>query len=395
MALTKLAVDHAKPRGKRYELPDSGSRGIPGFALRVGETGVRSYVLRYRVAGRQRRVTIGLATVLTLAEARERAREIVGQARKGVDPAQEMRERQRDTVAVVAEEYLKRHVRPNLKSVRQTERRLNRDIVKAWGDRPISSITRRDVVALADAIHDHAPVSANRTLQLAHRFFAWSVKRSIIAANPAAGVDLPHKERRRERTLTEAELAAVWRALEALGWPWGDFGRLLMLSAARRAEWAEATWGELDLERAIWRVPGARTKGGEEHVLPLTPPMIEIIEAVPRVAGEALVFPSSRPGRPISAFSGALRRVHEASGTGGWSWHDCRRTVRTSLARLGVMPHVAERLLGHNFGSKIERTYDLHRYLPEVRQALLLWNSDLERIVGGGEAKVLPIRGAG
>ena len=81
-------------------------------------------MLRYRVAGRQRRVTIGLATVLTLAEARERAREIVGQARKGVDPAEEKLTRQRDTVRAVAAEYIKRHVRPNLKSARQTERRL-------------------------------------------------------------------------------------------------------------------------------------------------------------------------------------------------------------------------------------------------------------------------------
>jgi integrase len=120
--------------------------------------------------------------------------------------------------------------------------------------------------------------------------------------------------------------------------------------------------------------------------------MLEILEAVPRVDGEALVFPSSRPGRPISSFSTALRRVHAASGTSGWAWHDLRRSVRTSMARLGVLPHVAERVLGHSFGSKVERTYDLHRYLPEVRQALLLWNSDLERIVGGGAPKVVSIR---
>jgi integrase len=385
--LTQLGVDKAKPRGRRYEKPD-GPGGVPGFALRVGATGDKTFVVRVRVNGAQRRVTIGKAAVLSLAEARARARKIVDEGPPEETP-------RRGTVADAAEEYLARHVRRNLRSSAPTERRLNRDVVKAWGGRPIDSITRRDVVALVDALHDRAPVSANRTLQLVHRFFAWSVKRSIMAANPAAGVDLPHREKRRERTLSEAELAAVWPALEAMGWPWGDFGRLLLLSAARRAEWAEATWPELDLERAVWRVPGARIKGGEEHVLPLTPEMIAILGAVPRVDAETLVFPSSRPGRPISAFSGALRRVHEASGTGGWAWHDLRRTVRTSLARLGVPPHVAERVLGHSFGSKVERTYDLHRYLPEVRQALLLWSADLERIVGGSAPTVVPIRGVG
>jgi integrase len=330
-------------------------------------------------------VTIGKAAVLSLGEARARARKIVDEGPPEEAP-------RRDTVASAAEEYLARHVRRNLRSSAQTERRLKRDVLAAWGGRPIDSITQRDVVALVDAICDTAPVSANRTLQLTHRFFHWCAKRKIMKANPAAGVDLPHKEKSRERTLTEAELAAVWRALEALGWPWGDFGRLLLLSAARRAEWAEAVWSEVDLEHAIWRVPGARTKGGVEHLLPLTPPMLAIIEAVPRVDGEALVFPSSRPGRPISAFSRALRRVHATSGTGGWTWHDLRRTVRTSLGRLGVLPHVAERVLGHSFGSKVERTYDLHRYLPEVRQALLLWSADLERIVGGGAPKVVSIR---
>jgi integrase len=393
MALTKLAVDNAKPCGKRYELPDSGSRGIPGFALRVGETGVRSYVLRYRVAGRQRRVTIGLATVLTLAEARERARKIVDQARKGVDPAQEMRERQRDTVAAVAKEYIDRHVRPNLKSVRQTERRLNSDVVKAWGDRPISSITRRDVVALVDRIHDRAPVSANRTLQLLHRFFAWALKREILEANPAAGVDLPHKEWSRKRTLSEDELRRVWRAFEGMGWPWGDFGRLVILSGARRSEWAEAHWSEIDFESALWRLPPARSKTGEGRELPLVPAMLGILEAAPRVGGETLIFPSSRAGRPISGFSKALRRVHDASGTSGWHWHDCRRTLRTNLGRVGVLPHIGERVLGHAFGKQIERVYDLHRYSAQVREALLLWSADLERIVGGGGAsKVVPIR---
>jgi integrase len=391
--LTQLTVDKTKPRGGRYEIPD-GPGGVPGFALRVGTTGGKSYVVRVRARGIQRRVLIGKAAVLDLAEARARARKIVDQAREGMDPAPKAQPR-RETVAAAAEEYLARHVRRNLRSSVATERRLKRDVVAAWGDRPVDSITRRDVVALVDAIADKAPVSANRTLQLVHRFFRWCVKRSILEANAAAGIDLPHKEHGRDRTLTDGELAAAWGAFEAMGWPWGDFGRLLVLTGARRAEWAEARWSELDLEHALWTLPPARSKSGKGHVLPLTPLMIEILTAMPRVDGEELLFPSRRRGRPIRSFSKALPWVHEASGTSGWSWHDLRRTFRTGLARLGVQPHVAERVIGHAFGSKVERTYDRHRYLPEVRQALLLWQAELERIIGGGAPKVEPLRRAG
>ena len=388
--LTQLAVDKAKPRAARYEISD-GPGGVPGFALRVGATGDKSYVVRVRVGGVQRRVLIGNAAVLPLAEARARARKIVDQAREGIDPAPREAPR-RETVAAVVEEYLARHVRRNLRSSAAIERRLKRDIVATWGARPVDSIRRRDVVALADDIADRAPVSANRTLQLAHRFFAWAVKRSIIEVNPASGVDLPHKERGRDRVLGDAELAAAWRAFEDMGWPWGDFGRLLALSAARRAEWAEARWSEIDLERVTWAVPPERHKSGAGLVLPLTPAMVDILAAMPRVDGEDLVFPSGRRGRPVSGFSKALRRVHEASGTNGWSWHDLRRTVRTNLSRLGVQPHVAERVLGHAYGTKIERTYDRHRYQAEVRQALLLWQAELERVIGGGAPKIVPFR---
>ena len=387
--LTQLAVDKAKPRAARFEIPD-GPGGVPGFALRVGD-GRKVYTVRVRVRGDQRRVTVGNAAVLPLAEARARARRIVDRAREGIDPAPREAPR-RDTVAVVAEEYLSKHVRRNLRSAAATERRLKRDIVAAWGTRPIDSIRRRDVVALVDDIHDRAPVAANRALQLAHRFFNWCQKRSIVEVNPAAGVDLPHREIGRDRTLSDAELAAAWGAFVGMAWPWGSLGRLLVLSGARRAEWAEARWTEVDLDRQLWRLPPERHKSGAGLELPLTPMMVGILEAIPRFQDEDLLFPSARRGRPISSFSKALKKVHEASGTSGWSWHDLRRTVRTGLSRLGVQPHVAERVLGHTFGSRIERTYDRHRYQGEVRRALELWQAELQRITGGGERTVVAIR---
>ena len=393
--LTQLGVDKARRRGRRYELAD-GPGGVPGFALRVGETGAKSYVLRYRVGGRQRRATIGSAAVITLAEARARARKLVDQARAGIDPVEANRSRHQGTVAIVVEEYAERHLRRNLRSGAWAEARLKRDVVAAWGERSIQSIAKRDVVALIDSIHDRAPVSANRTLQLIKALMNWCVKRSILEVNAAAGVDLPCRELPRERTLDETEIAAVWQAFETMGHPFGDLGRLLLLTAARRGELAGATWNEIDLEREVWHLPASRVKAGAPHTLPLVPKVLKILEAIPRIAGSDLVFPSGRAGSftPIAGFSRTLKTAHVLSGTSGWTWHDLRRSARSHLSRIGVRPDIAERVLGHLVGSKLVRTYDHYNFAGEVRQALLLWSAELERIVAGEAAKIVPLRPA-
>jgi integrase len=394
--LTQLAVDKAKPGASRRELPD-GPGGVPGFALRIGETGVKSYVLRYRVGGRQNRVTIGSAAVLSLAEARQRARKLVDQAKAGIDPAAakaERRAQQQNTVRAVAQEYLDRHVKRNLKSAASAERRLQRDVIAAWGERPIQNITKAHVVRLVDSIADRgAGVSANRTLQQVKAFLSWCVKRSILEVNVAVGVDLPHKERSRERTLTGAEIKGAWEAFMTMGWPYGDVGRLLLLLAQRAGETSAMRWGQLDLENATWGIPPEVAKTGAEHVVPLPPAALEILDAIPRIGASPLVFPG-RGDRPVTSFGRALQRVHELSGTAGWTWHDLRRTARSGMARLGVQPHIAERALNHAVGSKIARTYDLHRYLPEVRQALLLWSAEVDRIVSGEPGKIVTLRPA-
>jgi integrase len=239
-------------------------------------------------------------------------------------------------------------------------------------------------------------VVANRVLSHLRGLLRWAVRNDYLATNPALDIDRPHDEQPRQRALSDVEIRAVWRAFDAIGYPFGVLGKLLVLTGQRRGEWAGASWSEVDAARQVWSLPAGRSKSGAAHVLPLTPEVVAILEAIPRIDGADLIFPSARPGsdRPISGFSKALRTAHRLSDTAAWTWHDLRRTCRTGFARLGVTAAVGERILNHSDGTRspIAAVYDVHGYQGEMRAALALWAAEVDRIVAGEPAKVVALR---
>jgi integrase len=189
----------------------------------------------------------------------------------------------------------------------------------------------------------------------------------------------------------------VWQAFDQMAYPFGTLGQLLLLTGQRRGEWAGASWSELDVERATWSLPASRSKTGAAQLLPLVPHVLAILETIPRIDGSTLLFPSGRAGsaNPISGFSKALATAQKLSGTSDWVWHDLRRTCRTGFARLGVTAAVGERVLNHSDGtrSRIAAVYDQYGYQSEMRRALELWSGEVERVVAGEPAKVVPLHG--
>ena len=399
--LTTLMIEKAKPRpGKRYDLLD-GPHGLPGFTCRVSERGVKTFALRYWLKGTQRRLTLGRWPVLTLAAARAAARAALETAATGVDPAtakvEAKRERERDSVEAIVGRYVERYLKKETRRWHDAERMFARDVLPIWGGRPIQGIDRRDVLDLVDGISDRgSPVAANRTLSLIKRFLNWAVEDGYVEANVAAGIKARHKETPRERILSETEIRAAWQAFDQLGYPFGVLGQLLLLTGQRRGEMAGLRWDDLDLEAGALHLAGAATKTGVAHVVPLPRAAVALLQGLPRIDGSLLVFPANRVGsvNPIGGFSKALASAHRLSGTTGWHWHDLRRTCASHMARLGVAPHVVEKILNHNAGSTmsvIARTYNRYNYQAEQRQALELWAAELDRIVTGGPAKVVAI----
>jgi integrase len=322
---------------------------------------------------------------MSLVEAREAWRVARLAVAKGENPAH-VRPTAADSFAAVAADWLDRDQGQN-RSAKEVRRVIMRDVVPMWGDRPIARITRRDVAELIDRIVDRgAVIMARRLHSHLHRLFRWAVGRGILETNPMADLPKPGAAVKRDRVLTDSELAAVWKATEKVGWPFGPAVRLLILTSSRRDEIGSLAWSEIHGDEI--RLSAERSKSGEARIVPLSPAAVALIDALPRTSGE---FVFSHNGSGLGGWSRAKRAIDAAAAdmNGGplppWRLHDVRRSAATRLQGLGVGLQVVESILGHVAGSRggIVSVYQKYQYLTEQRAALTAWAQELDRIVQG------------
>jgi integrase len=302
------------------------------------------------------------------------------------------------TFGALAQEFLARHVAKKMlpRSQKEYARGISR-FLPAWQHRPVARITRADIVAELDKLEDkHGPVARNRALANVGSLFTFALKREAIPASPALKIDmLPEKPR--ERWLRDDELARLWGAFDALRYPWGDWGKLLCLTAQRREQVATMQWEAVDFANAVWY---ARQKGDRALLVPLGPMALALLHSLRPADGAAptgYVFTTGRTrgkrggGQShIQGFAYAKGLVEEALAAAGpplaqWTFHDIRRTVSTGLSRLKVPPHIRELVLGHAVMDRLVKTYDQHDYLDEKRAALEAWEAHLASVLAGGK----------
>jgi integrase len=412
--LTDVRVRNARPAENQYEIFD---RAIGGFALRVSPSGTKSYVVNFRCNGKNRRMKLGNAIVMSLADAREAAMLAKAKAKSGIDPLderdrdqeQQQREVQMEklkdehTFAAIADLYIQRYAKgsgttPNKKTWREDERTLQKYVVPKWGARRIEDIGRSDVVAMLDAVEDGSGLyQANRVLAVVRKLFNWAlVERALIEVTPIVPGMARKGEKKRTRVLNEAEIRSVWAAALLLGYPFGNLFQLLLATGQRRDEVANMKWSHLDLDAALWTIPSGGTKADRgDHMVPLNKAATEIINSVPRVDGSDLLFPtSSNVKRPVSGYSKAKKRCDDLTAsrdfqnTGmvavmDWRLHDLRRTMATVMERdLNIQPYVIGAVLNHDpTGYKgVTANYAVGELTSQKRAAMDAWGQKLEGI---------------
>ena len=383
------AIKPAEP-GKRIILHDA---QIPGFGIRVTERSAEenkgSFVLVTRFPGSTNPVPrrIGDYPAMSLAKAREIAREWREDLRQGVDPKAKEAERRReeerrrgDTFAAVFLAFADDHL-STLRTGADVKRAVERHVVERWGHRPISEIRRADVNELVRTLRKDAPIGANRILAYVKTFFTWAVDQELIEASPAASVKRPAKEVKRDRVLTDLEIRAIWQACGGLG-AFGRAFRFMLATGQRRSEVGEMTWSELDRTQRLWTLSRERTKADRAHEVPFSGLAMAIIEECQPLGD--FVFSTGRgvPARPISGWSKAKAALDSKSGVTNWHVHDLRRTAATQMARLGVDRVVIAKVLNHA-ENEVTAVYDRHRYDREKRRALDLWGERLAAIIDG------------
>jgi integrase len=383
MRFTNASVAKVRAAGKPTEFFDE---LLSGFGLRVMPSGSRAFFAMGRINGAVRRYPIGKAHLIELAEARETARNILRQLAQGIDPEAARREEEVSTVQHVVASFAAKRL-AGLRSGHDVRKMLERELVIRYGSRPISSLTRGDVIAMLDEMMTSGRTTmANRTLAATRRLLAWSAERELVAANVAQGVRPPHRERSRDRILDDAELAAVWCAAGEI--TNGDIIRLLILLGCRRDEAGDMEWSEIDLQSRTLTIAAHRYKSGRQHVILLSEAAVEILCARHSEGASGRVF-------PVVSWHKRKVTIDELSGVRDWRLHDLRRSVASNLARMGVAPQVLARCLGHSAApsaSGVLRVYNKYSYDREGRAALEAWSRELERIVSGRSGKVIRLR---
>lgn len=397
--LTKAVVEKCQPEtGTRIIVWDT---EVPGFGLRVTGAG-RTYFVRYRAGtGRtasRKDFTIGKhGAPWTVENARKEARKILGRVAEGQDPqAEKVLARiipNARTFEDVARQFLDRHVMRNLRpsTARDYRSILENKLIPAWQRRDISDIGRPDIHLVLDKIHDRAPVMARLSFAVMRRLFGFAMERGIIDENPCNGMKAPAAPRARDRVLDEHELAAFWESTEAMGWPFRQAFRLLLLTGQRRSEVSGMRWSEIDLEKGEWVIPAERSKNGKEHVVDLSSAAMSEIDAAPRIGpfvfgktGQAELQGWSKAKKVLD---GKIRDLFGIENpVPGWRVHDLRRTAASGMAGMGVGPHVVERVLNHVSGAQggLVGVYQRYEYREERRNALMAWEERVLRLTGDG-----------
>ncbi len=413
--LTDMQIRAWIKTGERFEGRADGN----GLYLRYRKTDkIPTWRFRYKLAGKPRVMLMGSYSELSLAKARDIAKELSARVALGYDVAAEKQERKAEALAKMeaeknamhvselAAEYFERQILPRWKHPDILRRRIDKDINPCIGHLKVEDVKPRHIDKMLKSIVDRgAPTIATDVLRWTRRIFDYGIKRLTLEINPCSAFEVSDaggKEVARDRWLTRGELIQLFQAMRTAK----GFSRqneltfkLLLALCVRKMELCAARWEEFDLDTAIWHLPEERSKNGDAIDIPLPPPTVEWLQELHTFScNSAWVLPARKmqhrmiPHIQESTLPVALAKVRaEMPDVPNFTIHDFRRTARTHLAALGIDPIVAERCLNHRIKG-VEGIYNRHQYFDERKTALTQWANLLVALERGEDYNVTSLK---
>jgi len=403
MKLTDVAVRKAAPRAKRYKLADGG-----GMYLEVTPGGAKYWRLKYRVAGREKRLALGVYPTVSLSAARQGCQEAHRLLAQGIDPgvARKAAKQQRvevataarDTFEAVAREWMARQEVAEV-TANKTRWILETFLFPEIGGRPIAEVTPRELLTALRKIEEGGKLeTAKRAKIKAGQVFRYALLEGKAESDPTASLRGALKAPKGNHHAAVTDPTRMGELLRSIN---GFAGQPVTLAALKLAplvfvrpgELRNAEWGELDLDGAIWRIPGEKMKMGAAHLVPLSTQAVAVLRELYPLTGDGrYVFPGLRTSsRPMSenTVNAALRRLGYSGDE--MTGHGFRSMAATRLNEMGWNADAIERQLAHAESNKVRDAYThAAQYLDERTRMMQAWADYLDELRAGG--RVIPIR---
>ena len=392
--ITKRSIDALIASSENDILWDD---SIRGFGAKRTKSGAVSYVLQFRMGGREsktRRYTIGShGSPWSPSTARAEAERLFILVAQGTDPGEAERQRRREAVDLAFDNYADRFVDSCVGKgwKRLAEQGLRLHVKPVLGSKPLPRLVRSDIIAVMDRMPREQIGNIRNVFAVMRRLFRWAVGRGDIDRSPMEGMETPPAVTPRDRWLSDQELARVWLAAPHTHHCFGPIIRLLIVTGQRREEVSSLRWEEVDQVARMWTLPKERAKNGKSNQIPLNDLAVAVLD---QVAGAAKwpragkLFATARGGAFTGYSKGKDKLVSLLSQDGGepvpdWRLHDLRRTLATGFQRLGIRFEVTEAVLNHVGGSRagVAGISQRHDWKEEKQEALKLWNDHVSSAI--------------
>jgi integrase len=387
--------------------------GLRGFGVRVAASGRKTFTVRYVLHGKQLRHDIGIYEVtIGYAAARAEGERIISEARNGRDPFAStalLKKADISTFAGLCSKYLadpapgrKGRVLSEVTRTGMT-RIINKELIPVWGARDPNGIQPEEVeawvrgVASGDGRKKPAPYLANRSFDYMAMVYSWAIRRRLMKYTPFVGLDKPFAEQKRTKSFSNDELRRLFEALKEAPKQIAGLWLMLLYTGNRLRETLKMEWSWIDREKKYVVLPSEVTKNKREHLVPLVPKAMTLLETLKELSGESPhVFPGPT-GDPMNWVQKACARIMTRAAIADGRHHDTRRVLQTNMAEMGVPPHVADMILNHAIkdAPKSRQHYDTHHYIPEKREALIQWVARLRKVLGYDPNMVLKVDRSG